>query len=237
MSADGAVVNQQTPSVGRWKNGASGAALTVLLGLLFLPHPLGQGLANLCFDLPFRWRPNRPVKNVMIVYMDEGSSESLGQPWNYAEWDRWVHARLLNRLKDCGAKAVVFDIHFKRPSTNDEPFLTAIVSAQQSGTIVIVGGIAETSGTGHYQMTNTVGPFPALEKACPWALAELGKTDSPLRQHFLGTERMRSLAWRTAELTQPQALRDAPAQRWINYYGPPGFLPHRSYADALDPRL
>jgi len=233
-------VSPESQPAGRWRSGVAGAALTVLLGLFFLPHPFGQGLANLSFDLPFRFRPNVPVDSIVIIYMDEASTKALTQPWDSGAWDRREHARLLDRLRACGAKAVVFDILFDLPSTNgtvDEVFLRAIQAARQDGIPVLVGGQAETTMTGHYQMTNEIRPFAALEKLCAWGLAELGDIGAIRRQHFAGTERVPSLAWRTAELTLPSVPSAPATERWIHYYGPPGFLPKRSYAQALDPRL
>src|SRR5438128_8848017 len=102
-------MNGQSTSAGRWKSGAAGAALTMFLGLLVL-----RALANLSFDLLFALRPNLPVEGVKIIYMNEASSKALGQPWGNAAWDRSKHAELLNRLTDCRAKAVIFDVHFDR---------------------------------------------------------------------------------------------------------------------------
>jgi CHASE2 domain-containing sensor protein len=208
----------------------TGAALAIVLGLLFVPS-----LADLSYDLFFRLRPNVTVTGAKVIYLDDLSARKLGQPWDNAAWDRTNHAQLLSRLKDCRAKAVVFDILFDRTNASDNVFLNAIAEALQAGTTVIVGGKIEVSGSGQYQMTNEFAPLPAFEKACPWGLAEWEIGNVPHRRHFPGTDRTPSLAGRTAELILKPPPRDLPAERWINFYGPPGFLPKCSYAQALDP--
>src|SRR6266849_3712040 len=187
----------------RFRSAAPGAALTVLAGLLFLASPLGQGLANLSFDLPFLWRPKSPVEGVIVIYMDKISTDKLGQQWGEARWDRKLHAQLLDRLKDCHAKAVVFDIRFDRTSANDQPFINALQAARQAGMPVIIGGEVNVDATaGGSVMTSLLRPIPELEKVSAWGLAEFG--NDPLRRHFVGAENLPSLAMRTAELTSPQ---------------------------------
>lgn len=204
-------------------------------GLLVLTHTFGQWLADLSFDLPFRWRVNQPVEGVIVIYMDEVSAQALDQKWGEAWWTRDWHAKLLSRLKDCRAKAVVFDILFDRPSTNDDVFISAIQASRQAGTAVIIGGQAVVSAASSGSvLTNVLRPTPRLEAAAAWGLAEL----EPRREHFAGAEGLPSLAMRTAELTLPNSPSTSlPSERWINFYGPPGYIRHCSYADALDARL
>src|SRR5262249_20619659 len=74
-------------------------------------------------------------------------------------------------------------------------------------------------------------------KVSAWGLAEWQTGGRPLRHHFPGVGDVPSLAMRTAELTLPQQRKTWPEERWINFYGPPGSLPHCNYAQALDPQL
>ena len=218
------------------RTGTVGTALVVLAGLFFLPYSTGQWLADLSFDLPFRWRPYQPVKGAMIICMDELSARERGGKWAETAWARTNHARLLNRLRDCQAKAVVFDIRFAEPSPGDEDLIAALQAARQAGMPVIIGGEVEASKTPSGSvMTNLVAPMTNLEAVAAWGLAEWQLGGAPLRRHFLGTEEVPSLAMRAAELTPRLPRRPWPAERWINFYGPPGWIPHRRYAQALDP--
>ena len=230
-------MNQQSQSTSYWKNGIVGAALAVLLGLLVAMTPLGQGWTDLSFDMPFRFRDSfrdpLPARDVKIIYLDEASAISRNQPFDYAAWDRKEHALLLDRLRECGAKAVVFDILFDRPSTSDDIFLNAIRRAEKAGTKVIIGGKANRVVTGHIEMTNVIAPEP-FEKVVQWGLAELGVNTEPLRQHFPGVDGIPSLAWRAAQLTSTNPPPPPNVERWINYYGRPGYLDNGNFADALD---
>jgi len=107
----------------------AGVVLALLTGYLLLGTPLGASLVNLSYDLPYALRPNLPATEVIILRMDEDSHDRLQQPylggWNRAQ----THARLLDRLRADGAKAVVFDIVFSDPSVPaaiDEQFTQAI---------------------------------------------------------------------------------------------------------------
>lgn len=226
-------MNKTNPSL-QLRGALGGALLTTLSGIIVLSHLIGDAVAQLSYDLPFLWRGNQTVEGVKVIYMDEDSATALGQPWGGAAWDRGEHARLLNRLKECHAKAVVFDILFAEPHTNDALLENAMKSAQQAGTKVILGGEAKIRTlAGGFTLTNVVPPLPDFAKAAAWGLAEW----HPLRRHFPGTDGIPSLAQRAAELTGPSVHAPWPVERWINFYSVPGLLPHCSYAQALDPRL
>jgi len=227
-------VNEENQSP-RWLTSASaGAALTVLAGLLFLSAPLGRKLAELSFDLPFRWRPHQPTESVVVIYMDEPSAKGVSENWGEAIWNREQHARLVTRLQECRAKAVVFDILFDQTRTNDHVLVAALEAARRATLPVILGAKIDVSTVGGSSpMTNLVAPIAELEKVAVWGVAEY----APQRRHFPGAEGVPSLALRAAELTLPQPRRSRAGDRWINFYGPPGFIRHVSFAQALDPQL
>ncbi|HXI53373.1 MAG TPA: adenylate/guanylate cyclase domain-containing protein, partial [Candidatus Saccharimonadales bacterium] len=86
-------------------------------------------------------------------------------------------------------------------------------------------------------------PFPALrEAAAGFGSVELRpSSDLFARQHTVEDPRqdlIPTLSWAAAEATgAPSVQRPETrfADRWINYYGPSGFLPAVSYFQALDP--
>jgi hypothetical protein len=179
------------------------------------------------------------VEGVVLIYMDEYSADKLGQKWGDPVWDRDVYARLLDRLKDCHAKAVVFDVLFKTYGTNGQSFADALRAARKAGVPVILGGKREREPKPHGSIaTSLLRPADEFMSLANWGLAETGPP--PLRRHFLGEKGIPSLALRTAELTGEHASRPLSPERWINFYGPPGFLRHYSLydvCDVLDPEL
>ena len=79
-----------------------------MAGLVLLWSSLGEDLTRLSYDLPFLIRPELAVTNAVIVYMDEQSLRELKQKPD--QWDRSLHARLLDRLTADACRLVVFDV-------------------------------------------------------------------------------------------------------------------------------
>lgn len=107
--------------------GLIGAVVVFLLGygiLLFPASRLNKTLVRASydwsFDLPFLKGQALENSEVVLIYLDEASHKALGQPFN-APWDRSLHARLVNRLKTEGARAIIFDIVFSDPGPNQAP--------------------------------------------------------------------------------------------------------------------
>jgi len=88
-----------------------------ILGLAVSALPFGQNMEE-GFGLTWLFRlrgPETPPVEVAIVSIDRDSSKRLGLPDNPRDWPRDIHAHLLDRLKEAGARLVVFDVLFKEP--------------------------------------------------------------------------------------------------------------------------
>jgi len=240
-----------------WLAGGVAALLTALVGVILLQFPIGGGVTRASFDLPFVPRPNIPVKDVVLVYLDKVSHEELNQPTT-APWDRSLHARLVDRLTADGAKAIVFDILFTDPSasaTADEQFARAI---KKSGRVILCGNLELLGNTSSsslpiydYTSTQQVEPFeeedpypPFRAGAVAWGNANLrNDPDYGIRGFYPGIKPKdgRLIPWMPAAVAAfagaPRAaVRSDPSEsRWLNYYGPPGTLPSVSYFLAIAP--
>lgn len=225
------------PKPGEW----GAAAFSAALGLLLLLGSLGDGLTRASYDLLFATRaPSKPTE-VVLVYLDDVSHKVLGQPMS-AAWDRGLHAELVNRLTEAGAKAVVFDIFFPDagPESNakaNREFATAL----RTNRSVVLGGEVERAGGTHTLFQ----PYVAFRtNAAAWGLVQLPvDPDFGVRQH-LGSIRLAdgtaipSLSWSVAKFLAAELPSERDANRgriWINYYAPPGGLPSVSYHQAIDP--
>ena len=215
----------------RWRNGLIGSALASLAGLLFWLTPLGNGLVRLSYDLPFLFRSDISTEGVTILYMDLESEKKLGQD-RRASWDRTVHARMLEQLKDSHPKAVVFDVLFL-PGTNDPAADQRLaLAAKTLGNVVVAAKPVPDIYEGESVGTKLATPFDALREVVSWGLAEAADTDNHIREHNFREAilyNVPSMAWRAAQLTMTNALPEPFQPRWINYYGPPGALRHYSY--------
>lgn len=222
-----------------------GSIFAVLLGIGML-HPanpllIGEKLIHTSYDLLFRFKkPVRPTE-VIMVYMDEESHRELSQPYDIG-WDRAVHARLLNKLTDDGAKAVAYDIifsgaHPKNPD-GDYEFAKAI---KRNGKVVLGAEFMIDSVTGGPTFSRAYDPlFDAA--ACPLGIVQVyADQDFMVRRHLHvppSTEEIEqsSLSWETARIIGVPITKNPDErfkERWVNYYGPPETIPWISFHTAL----
>ncbi len=229
-----------------WSAGV-GVIVAMASGLmLFLLEGIGGGLTRASFDFPFAFRsPSRPNEAV-IIYLDEESHRDLDQPFT-APWDRSLHARLVDVLRQQQAKAIAFDILFSSPNTNsptsDRQF---VESVQKQGHVILSANRLRSEPVDGLAQESIELPFDDLRKACAgWGNVEmLTDPDFGVRTHFPGLSdvagyaEVPTLAQAATVAAGRPAAPGAPASRpvrWLNYYGPPGAIPHLSYSRALSP--
>lgn len=96
-----------------------------------------DGLENRVLDLRFRICSPRPApQQVVIVAIDNESIMRLGR-W---PWPRRVHAELIRRLNEAGARVVALDMLFATPSP-DDPVLAGSVA--QDNNVVLSSFVAQ----------------------------------------------------------------------------------------------
>ena len=161
--------------LGDRRAGAASAGGAVFLGFLFLVWTgLGGGLCNLSYDFPFVIRamlpglqPAAPTNEAVVVYMDDKSHRELPQPW-LQPWDRRIHADLVEVLRTAHAKAVVFDLLFDQPATNDAVLARAAVAHGA----VFLGAKFETQMQGKVAGLTLVPPVQRLREVAAWGPVE-----------------------------------------------------------------
>ena len=225
------------------------------------PGNLGNSIRYRSYDLLFlmreRLRQQPPPQEACIIYLDEESHTRLEQPMN-EPWDRRLHARLVDRLVAAGAKAIVFDIIFLEQKRfadpeGDKVFAEAVKRA--GGRVVVA--MSERRTEGHRGIPGVIPPYRQLLRALSasdperlryitMGFPELSPSyDQIVRQHppsYYPTKH--SLGWSLASLLQApvtqvanetDALEAEQAERWLNYYGPPGRIAKRPFADVIKP--
>jgi CHASE2 domain-containing sensor protein/class 3 adenylate cyclase len=222
-----------------WRSALAGATFSALLGLALLVLPMGQFLTQASYDLPFLARRTAVPEEAVIIYMDDRSHAELNQP-RFQAWDRSLHARLIEWLTTAGARAVVFDVLFDEPFTNTVELAARdqrlIAAARAHGRVALGAKLLPHIVQGEVIGDEPALPFDALRAVVTWGLVEHGDADKAVRQAARDDESRPSLAWRVARLTMESPPRLA-APRWLNYYGPPGFIANFSYCDALAGRV
>jgi adenylate cyclase len=216
---------------------AGGCALAILAGFACW-LPFAEPLTRISYDLPFVWRAALDTHEIVLVYLDEGSAKQLHQPIDDV-WNRALHVPLLERLTRDGARLVFYDIIFDTPSpdaSRDAAFAEAL---QGFGKVILGGGLEFVEPTGGVKQERVVAPLKLLRKAAAgWGLVVFKPVDADygVRQLFPGTSDIPSATWKAAEVlgaTSTREPREAPVQRWINYYGPKNTFSSVNLAQAL----
>ena len=160
------------------------AVLWVLSCILFIPlslSPFVTSIQNRVLDGFYSYRGDLPSPpELLLVGIDEASFQEVGLPW---PWPRSLHARLVKRLSEAGARLIVFDILFADPSDprNDGEFAEAIRAA---GNVLLAETYEETNDR-KFTRTIKVRPISAFaEAARGTALAMIAPDRDGVVRHF-----------------------------------------------------
>lgn len=223
------------------------AVLLALLGIWLRSDssPPGERLVHASYDwshtLTSPWTPSLDDSPVVLVYLDfesyQAERQHIGEPW-----DRRLHARLINRLGQAGAKAIVFDIIFDAAGdagadqelarairANGRVFLAAEVNQTARDTKTEPGLRTQSLTLPHLEFRNA---------AAGTGLANLIPDDDfVVRRYFARSKahELPSMSLAVAEhLRLPSSAKDNETS-WLRYYGRALTVPHVSYTHALDP--
>lgn len=190
--------------------------------------------------------------DVVIVAADDPSIAALGR-W---PWPRALHARLLDRLRAAGTRAVAFDILFTEPDPDGD---AALAAAMQRGPPTVLPLFVEMPRGGQPPRERL--PVAALAAAAAGighANLELDRDGvgrsvflreglgAPDREHLMLTllEHATGSAAPSPRALRHPDLAGAPADVWVRDYrlfipflGPPGHFTHVSYVDVLQGRI
>ena len=164
---------------------------TLLLGLLLALLGVLAGMlppaASLEEDIGLGWlfklrgaRP--PPAGVVVVSIDRESSSALGLPNTPRKWPRSLHARLVSRLQELGARVVAFDVIFEEARAHDQDLLFA-QACRAAGNVVLFEYLKRDAPDGesaNLQVETQVPPIPELAGAAD-ALAPFPLPKVPIR--------------------------------------------------------
>jgi adenylate cyclase len=226
----------------RWLMAFAGMAIAILVGYLAF-FRIGGAVRTLSYDLPFilGHRPGG-AEELVIVYIDELDGTFV---------DRRAQARLLNKLNEAGARAVVYDLIFDLPSNDpavDLEFAAAMLrfrGVDEAGEslegmprrhVFLACGrqtLDQTGITGEQLIPPTDELLAAADDFGLVALIHDKKFT--VRELTTGTPDEPSLTWKAAEaLGAPLKEDDRLAPRWVNYAGPAQSIPSFSATDLLN---
>ncbi len=167
-----------------------------------------------------------PPKDVAVVGVD---NDSLGQLPRFP-FSRRLDARVLWNLHAAGARLVVFDLSFDRPTTSGAD-LALFEAAGQAAPVVFATSLISPSGK-----TQVLGGDSNLASIGDRAAAAdlIPDADGVLRHTLADVNGLPSVAAAVARRIDgrapaPSQLRDS----WIGFRGPPGTIGHLSFEQVL----
>jgi serine/threonine protein kinase/CHASE2 domain-containing sensor protein len=188
---------------------------------------LERGTVDARFSLRGRESPH---PKVVVVGID---NTSLGDLPRYP-FPRTLHARVLRNLHRAGAKLIVYDISFDRPTTSgaDGALLEA---AQHAAPVVFATSLISPSGK-----TQVLGGDSNLAAAGDEAAAAdlLPDVDGVLRHLLDRASGLPSVAAAAAGRVRGRGAETHLARgKWIDFPGPPGTVHSLSFAQVLHGRF
>ena len=204
-----------------------GALLTTLVGYFALLR-LGATLVSASYDMPFVLHRAGSADSVRIVYLDQLDQEML---------DRRPQARLLDKLGEAGAKAVIYDIIFDLPSADpqvDKDFADSIrrfrgvdaegnpVPGKPQRHVFLACGRKTFAVTGYGGNQLIVPTDVLLDAADDFGVVAFDDKAYMVRNLSAGTVDEPSLVWKAATaLGAPLTEKERLQTRWLNFIGPP----------------
>ena len=81
--------------------------------------------------------PVAAPKDVVVISLNLDTARRLGLPDRPAEWPRSLHAELVRDLTAAGARVIVFDISFEKPSARPEDDVAFGAAIRDSGRVLV----------------------------------------------------------------------------------------------------
>jgi adenylate cyclase len=218
--------------------------LLALVGVVAVGLPLiayGTDLLNTpegsFVDARFSIRGSQgPSRDVVVVQIDDVTFDQLNQQWPFP---RSLHARVIDRLRAAGARAIAYDVQFTEPTqpAQDNALISAV---ERAGNVVLatteVGAHGQTKVLGGGALLKEIGARVGNSVLRPDAGGVIRRM--PYSLQALPNFAIVSAEAATRHPVSAEALpgRSAP----IDYRGPPGTLDSVSFSRVLrgqvDPR-
>jgi adenylate cyclase len=201
----------------------------VLAGLLL--HAVGAfgRVESSTIDTRFAIRGDRPPDGrIVLVKIDADTFAALGRRWPFP---RSLHARVVDRLRAAGARAIAYDVQFSEPTTVREDN-ALILSVRRAGNVVLAATEVDDGGT-----ANVLGSG-AAQRAAHAHIGFAGFPVEPggiIREVPAGVDGVPSFAGVAARVYRGLSAGDVGhnGDEWIDFAGPPGTFPAIDFSDVL----
>jgi CHASE2 domain-containing sensor protein len=172
----------------------------------------------------------QPPNDLAVVSIDADTFAALRHQWPFPR--RW-HARVIDRLRELGARRIVYDVQFSEPSRDPAEDLALFDALKRApGTVLAT---SETDGRGGHAILG--GPANVAEAGASVGMATFPTIASGEIARMERTrDGMPTLALAAAR-SLGRDIGDAgfeDGSAWIDYRGPPGTIPTVSFADVYN---
>ncbi|MDX6603918.1 MAG: adenylate cyclase [Solirubrobacterales bacterium] len=176
-----------------------------------------------------RGTQERP-SDIVVVQVDDRTFSDLGIQWPFP---RSLHAKVIDRLREAGAKTVAFDIQFTEPTVprQDNALIEAI--ARKGGVVL---STTEVSANGHTRVLGGDALLREIDARAANTVVE-PEPGGTIRKMQYEVDGLVSFAVATAEAATGEAIEadqlEGDGEAWIDYRGPPGTFRQISYSRVL----
>lgn len=233
------------------------SAISFLLTLLLVITPLIEEIDLSVSDQLLRLRGKHTVTDqapasqdssatrasqVAVVAIDESSYRELNVPFG-PPWPRALHAKLLKRLKDLGAKRVVFDVLFVGQGPDPQADEDLAQALKEIPTVIGVESTVRyvSSQGGGYTIEEIELPYEPFKKSSQLALVGLRDREGIIRNFPLPRseqeQRYPFLSQAAAGIRRESGMGQPGPRDMIHYYGAGRSLPIYSYWELLQDDL
>jgi adenylate cyclase len=182
-------------------------------------------------DARFSVRGTEPAPaDIALVEIDDTTFSELGVQWPFP---RSLHARLIERLHEDGAKVIAVDIQFTEETTPRQDYALAEAVGRAGGVIL---STTEVDKHGHSNIFGGEAVVHELgaKAANTVVIPEPGGTIRKMRYEFDGLKTFGVVVAEaaTGEPIDPAEM-EGDGEAWIDYRGPPNTFTHYSYSRVL----
>jgi adenylate cyclase len=176
-------------------------------------------------DARFSLRGKRePPPNIAVVQIDDVTFNDLGVQWPFP---RSLHGRVIDRLRQNGARAIVYDVQFTEPTTEKED--NALIDAVARARHVVLA----TTEVDAHGGTNIFGGEETLRQIGARAANASLPSGDVIRRFPYEVDGLASIAVVGAEAYLGHPLPHRTGSAWIDYAGPAGTIPTYSFSRVL----
>lgn len=206
-------------------------ALAAALGLGLRASGATERLELAAVDAMFSVRED-PAKagGLVVVGMDQATLSELEAP---QVLPRRLHARMLDRLREAGARAVAYDIQFTEPSDSVEDDNALVEAVERTAAeIPVVLATSEADAQGRHQVFGGI----AEELGAVVGHATMPADGDGVTRHLQArAQNLETFPVATARAVTGRL--PAPREGWIDFAGPPGTVRELSFVDVLEGRV